>query len=69
MHWWFRRSRAPPPAGKEDPPEAPPEGPAGGALPEPRFNAILTSLEAKTILLSTWYVVFGPCFKGDLVVD
>ena len=49
VHWWFRRSRnrprlrrdpCPPPAGEEDPPEVPPEGPAGGTLPEARFKAI-----------------------------
>ena len=29
-----------PPAGEGGPPEAPPEGPAGGALPEGRFTRL-----------------------------
>ena len=40
-------------------PEALPQGPAGGALSFRRFGFTI----AKN------YVVFGPCFKGNLVVD
>ena len=46
VYWWLRRTgrgfaaTPVPPAGEGAPPEAAPEGPAGGALPEARFYAI-----------------------------
>ena len=50
----LRRDPCPPPAGERGPPEAPPEG---------DLDSLLIDSRAKK------YVVFGPSFKGNLVVD
>ena len=64
MHWSrLRRDPNPSPASEGGPPQAPPEGPGGGALPEAHAFKRFGFTRAKK------YVDFGPCFEGNLAVD